>query len=333
LSKKEVGVAVVGLGFVGGQAHAPSFARIEGSELVAVSDIRPEAATRLVEKYQCQYFKDYNDALALPEVDAVVVSVPTPYHYEIASKALSLGKHVLCEMPLTSSIQLSEDLSREGSEAGVILMPVLNFRFTPNYVKTKALVKEGRIGEPMAFAFREHIPATDLASQWPLSSWAWNAEKSGGLPDYTLSVWSIDLLRWLFETEVESVTWQCRYADLQGVDDFRGYQTVGVVRLANDVVGTLQYGATVGEGLGTSRLEVYGSNTKALEASWNNRVTLHTTADDSEEWAFSEKGPRVWGHRQTDEYFIDCIVHDRSPSFGAKDALIAQKISHGMVGE
>ena len=42
MGMNEVGVMVVGLGFVGGQAHAPSFAKIEGSRLVAVSDIRPE---------------------------------------------------------------------------------------------------------------------------------------------------------------------------------------------------------------------------------------------------------------------------------------------------
>ncbi|TFF95610.1 Gfo/Idh/MocA family oxidoreductase [Candidatus Thorarchaeota archaeon] len=331
MSKDEVGVVVIGLGFVGGRAHAPSFARIEGSNVVAVSDIVPEAADRLVKKYECKYYRDYKEALDDPDIDAAVVSTPTPYHYEIASEALSRGKHVLCEMPLTSSIELSERLAKEADESGLILLPVLNFRFTPNYVKAKEILREGALGTPMAFTFREHIPAKELAMQWPLSSWAWDAKKSGGLPDYTLSVWSIDLLRWLFETEIESVRWQSSYNELQGVDNFKGYQTVGVVKLENGAVGTLQYGATVGEGLGTSRLEVYGSNTKTLEAIWNNSVKIMETSESIDEWTFAEKGPRVWGHRQTDEYFVECILDEIAPSFGPKDAIIAQRVSRNIV--
>ena len=327
----EVGVMVVGLGFVGGQAHAPSFAKIEGSKLIAVSDIRPETAERPVQKYGCEYYPDYRDGLDDSRIDAVVVSTPTPYHYDIALDAINHGKHVLCEMPLTSSLDLSEKLAGRAKEAGMLLMPVLNFRFTPNYVRAKELLQDGRIGTPMAFTFREHIPAKELAKQWPLSSWAWNAEKSGGLPDYTLSVWSIDLLRWMFDTEIDSVKWESSYASLDGVKDFKGYQTVGVVRLENGVVGTLQYGATVGEGLGSSRLEIYGANTATLEAVWNNQLRVFRSSESLQEWSFEEKGARVWGHRQLDQYFINCILKGARPLFGPKDAIAAQEIAKKMV--
>ena len=322
-----VGIAVIGLGFVGGRAHAPSFAKNSESRLVAVSDIRPEPAQRLVEKYGAEYHKDYNEVLARDDVDGVVVSVPTPYHYDIASAAINKGKHVLCEMPLAPTIEKTQELGKKAEDAGVILMPVLNFRFTPNYVKARELIRQGAIGTPMAFAFRELIPAHELAVQWPLSSWAWDLEKSGGYPDFTLSVWSIDLFRWLFESEVEDVSWESNYSSIDGIDDFRGYQTVGSIRMQNGAVGTLQYGSSVAEGRGTSRLEVFGSNSKILQAIWNDKLELLGSGDEMQEWDLKMKGPRVWGHYQIDEYFVTCIKRGERPEFSYEDAVKAQLVS------
>ena len=81
-------------------------------------------------------------------------------------------------------------------QSGKILMPSLNFRFTPNYVKAKELIDAGELGTPKAIMYREWIPAADLAMQWPPGAWVWNLEETGG-PLFTLSVWSIDLMRWL----------------------------------------------------------------------------------------------------------------------------------------
>jgi predicted dehydrogenase len=67
-------------------------------------------------------------------------------------------------------------------------MPVLNFWFTPNYVKAKELIDAGKIGKPLAVWFRELIAAKDLPMEWPANSWAWNIEKSVGYPDFTLSI-------------------------------------------------------------------------------------------------------------------------------------------------
>ena len=94
------------------------------------------------------------------------------------------------------------------------LMPDLNFRFAPIYIKVKEMIDSGIIGKPIALHYREFIPAASLAEQWPAGSWAWNVEKSGGYPDFTLSVWSIDLVRWMFKSEVADVKWMTSYPRL-----------------------------------------------------------------------------------------------------------------------
>jgi len=330
MSKNKVGVAVAGLGFVGRQAHVPSFRKIPDAELVAVIDVIEKVAKEVGTKHNVKYYLDYKEALKNPKIDALVVAVPTPFHYDLVSDALANGKHVLCEMPLTPTVAESEKLDEEATKAGVILMPDLNFRFTPNYVKAKDLIEDGAIGKPIAVTFSEFIPAKDLAAQWPSGSWAWDVVKSGGYPDFTLSVWSLDLVRWLFDAEIVDAKWMSNYAPLPDLDNYIGYNTAGIIKLSNNATGTLYYSASVSPGEGTSRLEVFGDNTKTLKARWNNHLTL-TGEGLKAEWEFKERGTKVWGHYQIDSYFVNCILNRERPTVTVEDAIKVQNIAKKIV--
>ncbi len=202
---KELGVGVVGCGFVGGGAHVPSFAKIEGARLVAVADADSKRRNKAATKHKVEAnYDDYRKLIQDPRVDAVIVALPTPLHVPASLAALEAGKHVICEMPLAPSLEDADRLVDAASRASVLLMPGLTFRFTSNYVKAKEMIAQGTVGKPTGVLYREFIPASDLASQWPADCWMWQIDKSGG-PLFTLSVWSIDLIRWLFDTEITSV--------------------------------------------------------------------------------------------------------------------------------
>jgi predicted dehydrogenase len=326
----KIGVAVIGLGFVGGKAHVSAFRKIPGAELIAVVDMDEAKAKELSSKYKVKCYFDHKKALEDPEIDAVVVAVPTPYHFRLAYDAIVKGKHVLCEMPLTPKIEESKILEKEAKNNNVLLLPDLNFRFTPNYVKAKEIIECGEIGTPLAITFSEFIPAKDLASQWPISSWAWNKEKSGGYPDFTLSVWSIDLYRWLINSEIEKVNWVTNYSFLDDAQEMKGYNTLGLIRFSNGCIGTLQYSATVSKGEGTSNLAIYGDNTKTLKARWNETLVI-TGNKLKQTWEFKEKGTKVWGHYQIDAHFIECISKGKQPKLSVQDAIESQKIALKMV--
>jgi predicted dehydrogenase len=206
-------------------------------------------------------------------------------------------------------------------------MPILQFRFAPIYTKTKEMIESGMIGKPVAFHFREFIPASSLAEQWPAGSWAWNIEKSGGYPDFTLSVWSLDMFRWLFKSEIENVQWMASYPKLEKYGGILGYNTMGVVKLSNDAVGSLHYGASVTPSAALSRLEVYGDNTDVIHAINFNKVLLYGSGEQPQEWNLDVKGTRVWGHRQLDEHFIDCVLHNKKPQVTAEDAMKAEEVA------
>jgi predicted dehydrogenase len=323
----KVGVAVVGVGFVGGQAHVPSFKKIEGSELIALGATTEKRVKPLAEQYGVKYYLDYDKLLEDPKIQAVALAVPTPMHFDLAMKAMKKGKHVLCEMPLAPTIDKVKELQKTAEKNKVILMPILQFRFAPIYTRTKEMIESGLIGKPVAFHFREFIPASSIAEQWPAGSWAWNIEKSGGYPDFTLSVWSIDMFRWLFKSEIESVQWMASYPKFEKYGGILGYNTMGIVKLSNGAVGSLHYSASVTPSASLSRLEVYGDNTNVVHAINFNKILLYGSGEQPQEWNLDVKGTRVWGHRQLDEHFIDCVLHNKKPQVTAEDAMKAEEVA------
>jgi len=327
LMSEKVGVAVVGVGFVGGQAHVPSFKKIEGSDLIALGATTEKRVKPLAEQYGVKYYLDFDKLLEDPKIQAVVLAVPTPMHFDLAMKAMKKGKHVLCEMPLAPTIDKVKELQKTADKNNVILMPILQFRFAPIYAKTKEMIESGLIGKPVAFHFREFIPASSIAEQWPAGSWAWNIEKSGGYPDFTLSVWSLDMFRWLFKSEIENVQWMASYPKLEKYGGILGYNTMGVVKLSNGAVGSLHYGASVTPSAALSRLEVYGDNTDVIHAINFNKILLYGSGEQPQEWTLDVKGTRVWGHRQLDEHFIDCVLHHKKPQVTAEDAMKAEEVA------
>lgn len=324
-----------GLGFVGGAAHVPSFRKVPDSKLLGVVARKGRESERIAiqlkEKYGINVYYDWDAVCVDPNVDAVCIAVPTPDHYELAKRAIEGGKHVFLEMPMAPELQKAEELGRLAEGKGVVLMPILNFRHAPGYVKAKELLEVGAIGKPIALTFREFIAAEDLARQWPLSSWAWDIKKSGGYPDFTLSVWSLDMFRWFFKTEIENVKWAACYMPVEGVDSFKGYQTVGIIRLKNGVVGNLIYGSSVAKGQDTSRFEVFGNNGKTIVVDWSDKITLYGKGDEKELWKLEPKGPEVWGHKQLIAHFVQACLGKEKPEITYKDAIAAQKWSAKIV--
>jgi predicted dehydrogenase len=322
-----IGVGIVGCGFVGRGAHVPAFNEIDGAQLVAVADPDPNRLKKVASKYRINSsYQAYQSLVADPAVDAVVIAVPTPLHTRVAMAAIEAGKHVLCEMPLAANLDEADDMIKAARKQGVLLMPSLTFRFTPNLVKAKEMIDGGAIGEPSIVHYREFIPARDLARQWPAESWVWNLEESGG-PLFTLSVWSIDLVRWLLGSEVTEVHSAVKYTRLEKFGGTLGYDACATLCLASGVVGCLQYSGSIANSAAASALEVVGNSTCMLSASGNDSLTLYADAPARTEWKLKEPGPRSWGHLQQDEHFVQCIRETKEPVISPEDGRRAMEIA------
>jgi predicted dehydrogenase len=89
----------------------------------------------------------YEELLADPELDAVLIATPVFTHYELASQALCAGKHVFVEKPLAPSVAEASDLIEMAGERELCLMVGQTFLYSPPVAAIKELVDSGDLGE------------------------------------------------------------------------------------------------------------------------------------------------------------------------------------------
>jgi predicted dehydrogenase len=104
---RKIRAAVIGAGYLG-RFHAQKYAQAPGCELIAVADLRLEAAEPLAAELNTRALPDHRALLGA--VDAVSVVTPTPAHFAIARDFLEAGTHVLVEKPITDTPEQAREL-------------------------------------------------------------------------------------------------------------------------------------------------------------------------------------------------------------------------------
>lgn len=89
----------------------------------------------------------YDSLVADPEVDAVYVATPHPWHAEHALLALRAGKHVLVEKPLALNVAQARSVLECADELGLIALDGMWTRYLPMHRRIREIVAEGTIGE------------------------------------------------------------------------------------------------------------------------------------------------------------------------------------------
>jgi predicted dehydrogenase len=186
MSKLRFGL--VGAGGIA-QAYAQAFNESKCCDLVAVADVRPEAAAALAEIVGSKAYDDYKQ-LADVEMDAVIVATPPSTHPEIACFFMERGLPVLCEKPLTTNVADAEKMIAAAEKAGVLFTMASKFRYCDDVVKAKGIIASGSLGEVLQFenAFTAKV---DMSKRWNS-----NAVMSGGGVLIDNGTHSVDIIRY-----------------------------------------------------------------------------------------------------------------------------------------
>ena len=138
-------VGQAGLGYWG-----PNLARNFGelADLRWLCDLSPELLARASTRHpRARTTTDFEELLADPELDAVVIATPVVTHYELAKQALAADKHVFVEKPQAQTSAEAEELLGLAQESGLVLMPGYLLLYHPAVERLKELVAAGELGD------------------------------------------------------------------------------------------------------------------------------------------------------------------------------------------
>jgi predicted dehydrogenase len=142
----------------GGIAHtfAEDLAHVPDASLVAVGSRSQESADAFGDEFDVPSRHASYEALANdPDVDAIYISPPHPFHKDATLLALRGGKAVLCEKPFTMDATEAEELIAEARSSGTLLVEAMWTRFLPTMVRVREILAAGTLGE-IVYVTAEH---------------------------------------------------------------------------------------------------------------------------------------------------------------------------------
>ena len=198
MSEQQFGIGVIGKPHLGGTWSASPLGRY-----VAGCDLDEAACAQAKEDLGIAVYTDYQEMIAHPEVDVVVVKTPNHVHKAPTIAALEAGKHVFCEKPMALSMEDCREMVETARRHDRMLQVDLELRSSGLPVRMKEIVDSGELGEIRRIMFNHYQGAWDA----PPDHWRMNLETSGGIYPEKL-VHEVDLFRWLVGevTAVQSFT-------------------------------------------------------------------------------------------------------------------------------
>jgi predicted dehydrogenase len=147
---RKLNVGVLGCGPIAQAAHFEACRRARNATLYAICDVAEDLLARMTVIHRPNAaFRDYDEMLADPAVDAVIVAIADQFHMWAAKKALLAGKHVLVEKPLGVSVEECVELRDLVRETGLVLQVGTMKRFDPGIAFAKRFIDE-EMGERLA---------------------------------------------------------------------------------------------------------------------------------------------------------------------------------------
>ena len=120
----------------------------ELAELAWLCDADEERRREFAARYSnTRVTGDFEELLADPGVEAIVIATPVPTHYELAKQALEAGKHVFVEKPPAMRAAEMEELCDLAEQRDLVLMPGHLLLYHPAVNTLKSLVESGDLGD------------------------------------------------------------------------------------------------------------------------------------------------------------------------------------------
>ncbi|MCC6456546.1 MAG: Gfo/Idh/MocA family oxidoreductase [Caldilineaceae bacterium] len=140
-------VGIAGLGRSGWAIHAHLLAPLtEQYQVVAVTDEDAARRAEAIERFDCQAYLTFDELLADPSVELVVVSLPSFLHAPASLAALRANKHVVCEKPMAVTLDEADAMVAAAATSDRVFTIFQQRRYNPDFVKVREIIDSGLLG-------------------------------------------------------------------------------------------------------------------------------------------------------------------------------------------
>jgi predicted dehydrogenase len=321
---------IVGLGNWG-RVHADIYSSHPHSALVAVCDFNEKRAVEYGAAYGLRkVYVDYNEMMRDPEIDAVAVVTPDFAHCGPIVAAARMGKHIIVEKPLATTLKDLEEISEAVCKAGVTLMVDFHCRWYPPIVVARQNIENGALGNIISAYIRLndtiYVPTTMLP--W--------AAKSSIL--WFLGSHAVDALRYMLDDEVERVYALSRSEVLRGrgVDVPDIYQ--GILEFRGGAMASLECNWIVpnsNPGYNDFKVNILGSKGMINMDLTHNQLIERYLEDKSDRpdclEAMTIHGKRVGFAYESIRDFIECVAQGKPVRSTLEDGVRTSKVLLAML--
>ena len=174
---RKLKAAVLGAGFVG-RVHVEGIRRLGSVQVYALGASGKDQARRLGEELHVERTAgDYHQILDDPEVDVVHVCTPNALHLPMVIDALNAGKHIICEKPLTTSVENARKMVALAREKNLRNCTFHNLRFYPMVQQMRRMCDSGELGEIL-------VLQGTYSQDWLLydTDWNWRIDSKANGP-------------------------------------------------------------------------------------------------------------------------------------------------------
>ena len=136
---------VIGAGRIG-KVHSATIAANPKAKLAFIADAMPKAAEELAAKHGAKV-ASVDEIMKSKDVDAVLIGSPTGFHAEQIQAASSAGKAIMCEKPVSLSVEMIHQTLKVVEKNKSTLMIGFNRRFDPNFAELERRIRAGAVGD------------------------------------------------------------------------------------------------------------------------------------------------------------------------------------------
>lgn len=146
MKKDKVSVAIVGLGF--GAEFIPIYQKHPQARMYAVCQRNQEKLNQVADHFHVEKrYSKYEDVLADPQVDFVHINSPIPDHAWMSMEALKAGKHVMCTVPMATTIEECEKICQLVADTKLKYMMAETVVYSREFLFIKEMYQNGELGK------------------------------------------------------------------------------------------------------------------------------------------------------------------------------------------